>query len=197
MAASLDLTSFSTEDLRQVIARATTLVEGRSYFEIEDPDEAPFELPDNFPAIIARIQVVDYQEDEGAWFCHEDGRAWKATLQIEGLQPLVYLTKNQHQSKHTFTETRTIKIEKEEYVYSSGDHARDENYNVHVLRTLHQVLGIPKDQTAQMVHLLFLKDSWFPYIEDRICPLAEEDSEEEDAEESPPDKVVTDSPDKD
>ena len=185
-----DLATLSDKDLEKLALRVTSVLEGRKYFqELESEDEeedgegeaeAYSELPDNAKQLVAQgvIKLVKYQDDPNAWFCYEHGHAWKASFKVKGLKKLVHLHKIQHNSKHTFTETRKITIGKETYIYSNGDHAIEEDYNVKVLVKLHQLLQIPKSQTAQMVHFLFLRDSWFPYIEDRIEPLGDEDEED-------------------
>lgn len=184
---SIQFNTLSDKDLRTLLKKVRSELESRTYFEfnyedvpcVESSDQESdmyYSLPSNAKELVesGKIIMISYKEDENAWMCYEEGHAWKATLKIQGLKRLVYVHKIQHQSKHTFTETRRITIGKETYVYSNGDYAVEECHNYKVLSTLHNALNIPGEQTAQMIHFLFLKDSWFPYIEEHIPSLTDE-----------------------
>ena len=120
-------------------------------------------LPSNWREIIENnmIELVDYMIDNDVYMYCEEGIAWNAILKIKGLNYLVYINKCMHMTKHTYTETLKIKIGDKQFVYSHGDYAEEENYNIKVISTLHKVLNIPIKETPKMIYLLFIDDSSF------------------------------------
>ena len=78
-------------------------------------------------------------------------------MKIKGIKETVKLEFWQHGGKHTDQFDLRINIGEREYVYSYGDYQIniDESRTSEVLKQLHEVLGIPKHQTAQMIYLLF------------------------------------------
>ena len=79
-----------------------------------------------------------------------------------------------HNSKHTYTEYRSITMDSKIYQFGFGDYYKNhfvigqsmEN-DIYILRKLHDKLEIPYRDTSKMIHLLFYPHSFYPYLEER------------------------------
>jgi len=170
------LDALSHEELETIEKRAGQLKEIKGYFSSLDADlEDKENLPDNCSECREKIEVVSVSENEDTNFrVDHPGHAWDVELSITGIDSPVKLSYIQSQTKHTYTQYQSITIGQKGYEFGFGDFCEDYMNDdplwdgTHVLQTLHNALGISHDQTAKMIHMLFLPYSWYPYIEDKI-----------------------------
>ena len=146
----------------------------KSYFEnIEEEEDN--NLPENVGDIIKnKIKIIKVDKDEDAYLAYEEGNSFKITIEVDGIDGQIELQYIQHNSKHTFTEYRSITMDSKIYQFGFGDYYKNhfvigqsmEN-DIYILRKLHDKLEIPYSDTNKMIHLLFYPHSFYPYLEDR------------------------------
>ena len=158
------LDSFSNENLEQLRKQIVFLTVKRNYFNFRNYMKKY--LPSNIDELIKNniIKITDFKEDNGAWFCYEDGTAWSLTMKIKDLKYPVVLYYKRHSSKHTYTIYSSIEINKMKFVYSRGDFSQGEDDSTDgdiVLYILHKFLNIPLSDTNNMLMLLFYNNSGY------------------------------------
>lgn len=120
------------------------------------------------------IQVLEAVDDPSVWLGWESGCAKLIKMTIRGIEDTINLKFNNLCTKHSFSLRMSIKIGEEEYVCNSEDvffgHERSSSDTV--LKKLHEALGIPEHQTAEMVYLLFYPYCERGWLNDRVEPLA-------------------------
>ena len=156
-------------------------IPGLLYFDLKQDDNSG-ELPSNATTLVkdGTIEVLEVEDDTDAGLCYEEGTAKLVEMKIQGIEEIVNLKFARHGGKHGWHLNVSIKIGGKEYLYIHVHCNRDRTYTApddsrtsEVLKQLHEVLGIPKHQTAQMIHLLFYPYCDFAWI-DEIEPVEEE-----------------------
>ena len=173
------LDALSHEELEIIEKRAGQLKEIKGYFSSLDADlEDKENLPGNCSECREKIEVVSVSENEDTNFrVDHPGHAWDVELSIIGIDSPIKLSYIQSQTKHTYTQYQSIMIGEKGYEFGFGDFYQDYMKFTHdedaryVLWHLHNALNISYDQTAKMIHMLFLPYSWYPYIKDEIESL--------------------------
>lgn len=171
------LDTFSYEELKIIEKRAGQLKRVKGYFSDMVPGlEDEKELPGNYSECREKIKVVNVSDNEETGF--RDGVPGTSTdveMEIEGIDSPVKLSYIQSQTKHTYTQYRSIMIGRKRYEFGFGDFYEDYMKNssdaTHVLQMLHNSLNISYDKTVNMIHMLFFPYSWYTYIEDNIESL--------------------------
>ena len=176
------LDTLSVEELEILEHKIYNTKEIKSYF-MGLIDAHDFELPEKALDLSSRIKVLNVEKDLDIYMYFEEGNAYDIVLQITPTEndqiPInINLRFIQHNTKHTFTEYRSITLDGKFYEFGFGDHINGHLKNSgsiedteYIFRTLHDTLEIPYSETAKMIHLLFFPYSFYPYIQDKIESL--------------------------
>ena len=172
-----ELPNLGMEKLKILLKKITPLL----YFDPKenfDPKEYPdVGLPSNAAALMTdgTIQVLEVTDSEDHWMCYEEGCAKLVKMKVKGIQDILELEFVQHSSKHTYTLYMSIKIGEAKYAHARGDFTSTHGKPIRedrILEQLHEALGIPHHQTAEMLYLLFYPYCDFGSLEGDIKPLA-------------------------
>lgn len=167
-----ELPNLSIEELKTLNEKVQSMANIRTYFEFEAKDQ-DF-LPSNATALVTDgtiklLEVLNTPEPT----CKDCSEIY-IKMKIKGIEEMVYLNYCRHNTKYATTESKSIEIGNQKYVYAHGIYADlycDAKEGDKVLQRLHEVLEIPKHQTAKMIFLLFYPYCDFCHIKDKIKPL--------------------------
>lgn len=165
------LPHLSSEELETLGKMCKSMAKCKSYFRslrtgtvdlFQDKDK----FPSNAAALVAdgTIQVLEVV-DEFFILSFESGTENKIKMKVEGIEEVVYLCHSHYGGDRVYAREVSLKIGEKVHSYSW------ERYDAHqyensVLETLHEALGIPKQDTGKMIRLLF-----YPYdVHDEIEP---------------------------
>ena len=163
----------SLDELDKLYKHIYSIREVKGYFEGIEKEQNNY-LPENVGDIIKnKVKIIKINKNEGAYLAYEEGNSFKITIEVDGIDGQIELKYIKHNSKHTYTEYRSITMDSKIYQFGYGDYYKNhfiagqsmEN-DIYILRKLHDKLEIPYGDSNKMIHLLFYPHSFYPYLEE-------------------------------
>jgi len=159
---TIDFSKLSNEDLNNIKKKCELQLVKNTYFNGIEKNKN-INLPKNSNKICKKINIIDHEKDEDEYMFYEEGNAWKATLKIDGLDDPVMIKRKTHFSKYTFTESFSIQIQNEFFIYSHGYYRntgnREDEYNEGILNIIYNALGLTKkNMPSRVINLIFYND---------------------------------------
>lgn len=169
------LPQLSSEELETLSKICRSMAKCEAYFQdkrtgavalFQDKDK----YPSNAAALVAdgTIQVLEVV-DKLLQLRFESGSEDDIKMKVKGIEEVVSLYHARYGVDHIYTREVSLRIGEKVHAYSWGTYSGEHQhrYENSVLEALHEALGIPKQDTAKMIRLLF-----YPYdVHDEIEPL--------------------------
>ena len=129
------------------------------------------EFPSNSATLVrdGTIEVLEVLKDKQS-FLSDPHLDEIIKMKIKGIKEIVHLHYACHRTKHTCMEAVALRIGDKKCTFECGDYSRHRigDDGIYVLKTLHKALGIPKEQTAKMISLLFSSNNVYMVMSLRL-----------------------------